>query len=360
MSRRRTGVLEVAQLPLFPAPTVAEPPINKLGRAARRSVREVLIPVEPTFDVAQGIREGIEGIRGMVSSGLPRAGRLKVTFDARHLELAVQNARATTDPDEPYLSGHGVIVNLGVFLDIVRSYGALMAWHKNDKLTKHSALEFGLLPPREGTRVRALWDVLGMERFFKHLHSPTDPLPVFEYQSRYVSPILRITDENKAEMVQRCHEWLESIADRLGGDLRRDLITTVPEIMSNLVRYGFAGGAFLISVWPMGQAELIWMNRVDHIEDWPEEDTAAALANACLHHRGGGSGMNYILKTLLPRYNGVLAVNHRGNTVVFQSNGHVDIRGTGRRHDLFVPRSILFSLELFAPAVRERSGSWTR
>ncbi len=360
MGRRRAAVLEVAQLPLFPVPIAAAPPAGKQGNEARRPVREVLIPVEPTFDVAQGIREGIEAIREAVSSGLPLAGHLKVTFDARYLELADKNARATSDPEEPYLSGRGVIVNLGVFLDIVRAYGALLAWHKDDKLTQHTTVEFGLLPPGEGSRVRALWDVLGIQRFFRHLSSPADPLPVFEYQSRYVSPILRITGDNKAEMVRRCHEWLASIADRLGSDLRRDLIMTVPEIMNNLVRYGFAGGAFLISIWPMGQVELLWMNRVKDLDEWPGEDTAAGLADACMRHRGGGSGMNYILHTLLPRYSGVLAVNHRGNNVVFQSNGHIDIRGTGRRHDLFVPRSVLFSLELFAPEVRERSEVWTK
>lgn len=162
------------------------------------------------------------------------------------------------------------------------------------------------------------------------------------------------TPQNKITQLTYCQEWIERIADRLGPGLQRDLIMTVPEIITNLVKYGFAGGAFVISVWPSGQVELLWTNRIDHIKNWPAEDTAKGLAEACLYHNGGGSGMAYILNTLLPSYSGVLGVNYRGNDVLFNAGNYAEIHGHGRRSDIFLPRSILFTLQLFASDVRER------
>jgi hypothetical protein len=305
----------------------------------------IVIPVDPTFEASQGLRTV------MTSRVVTSGGPLRVIFDGRFLELAEQNVTSQPDPEAPYLGPQGCILNLAVFPNILRCYGALRQWSHEERLQ----LNTECWPPRSGTRVRALWDVLDVEALFFHIQRPPGPIPLFEYQSRYVSPILLIKEGNKSTMIGKCHEWIASLADRLGSRLQNDLIVAVPEIVTNLIKYGFAGGGLIISVWPTGQVEMIWMNRVDHLPNWPSENTATGLANAILNRDGGGSGMAYIFDDLLPHYNGTLAVNHHGNSVIFRAGRYVEIYGQDRRTDLFLPRSILFTLELFARELRERS-----
>jgi hypothetical protein len=177
--------------------------------------------------------------------------------------------------------------------------------------------------------------------------------PLYQYHSRYVSPILWVAERDKHMVIQQCQQWIHRIVNRLGQPLHNHLIVTVPEIISNLVKHGFAGGAFVISIWPNGQVELLWCNRVDHLPDWPQTDSASDLAEALSARREGGSGMAYIFDVLLPTYSGILSVNHRGNDVVFRAGRYIDVFGHGRRSDVFLPRSVLFALELFAPEVHE-------
>jgi len=329
------------QSPLLPNSGIQSTAIST-SKFFRR--QEVIVPIEPTFEPSQGIRE--------VRTSWLGKDPIQIVFDGRHLKTAEQNVVAEPDPEERFVGSQGGIVNLGIFLNVLRCYGALAKWHYD---AIGSPLTAKCIPPAVGTRVYRLWEVLGLEAVLNKVQQPPHPFPLLEYQSRYVSPIIWVNEHNRKQVIDRCHLWIDDIGDRLGSPLQGHLLTTVPEIMTNLVKYGFAGGAFVISVWPSGQAEMLWTNRVDHLPHWAIANTAKMLAEICLQPGHGGSGMAYLLDVLLPTYTGVLAINHRGNDVIFRAGNQVEIYGHGLRGDAFLPRSVLFSLELFSPEVRERS-----
>jgi len=172
-------------------------------------------------------------------------------------------------------------------------------------------------------------------------------LPIFEFESRYISPILIVSgrDDSRHQVIERTQDWIFRIKDRL-GPMMPDLIRVVPEVVTNVVNHG-QGGAFSLSLWPSQQVEISWCNRIDRQVDWPTEQTPQGLADSLLYHRTGGDGMHYIFNELLPRYNGVLIVNYMGSDVAFFSDKRFEIFGRDTRSLVFLPRSILFTLELF-------------
>jgi len=330
---------DIAALPTRSRMASAQPKIPRLC--------EVVVPIEPTFDVSQGIREVVMNWAG--------ADRLTVTLDARHLELAEHCGGVIFDPLEPYMvgvrnarkgmRGHGSFINPAIFLNVLRCistiYGRFIAETGNKP-------DFIAIPPREGTRARQLWDAVRVGDVIARMGEPglLGQLPIFEFDSRYISPILIVTqaDENRQQTIERTQEWIFQIEARL-GPMMPDLIKVVPEIVTNLVNHG-QGGQFIVSVWPSGQVEILWSNRLDRQVDWPSEDTPEGVANSLRYHNKGGDGTHYIFDQLLPRYNGVLVVNYKGSDVVFSTGQGCEIFGRDPRPS-FLPRSILFTLELF-------------
>lgn len=303
----------------------------------------MVVPIEPTFDVSQGIRE--------VRTGWTGTTRLTVTFDARHLELAEHCGGMVCDPLEPYVVGtqkrmHGGFINPATFLNVMRCIGAINGWFTAKTGNRPV---FSAVPPAKGTRARQLWDAVRVGDVITQLGKPAllGRLPVFEFESRYISPILIVTQEkdNRHQIIERTQDWIYQIETRLGS-MMPDLIRVVPEIVTNLVNHG-QGGAFILSVWPSGQVEILWCNRLDRQVDWPSEDTPEGVANSLLYHNKGGDGMHYIFNQLLPRYYGVLVVNYKGSDVAFFASQGCEIFGRSPRTPAFLPRSILFTLELF-------------
>lgn len=159
--------------------------VQPVGSPLTLSTSEFVLPIEPTFDPSQGLHEVICAWQKQLTP--------VVVFDGRYLELAEQNIHTATDLHAPYIGNHGSVINLSVFLNILRCYGALSKIYSEKT---NGRLKIRCEPPKSGTRVRELWDVLGMSSLINEVSSlkpplPTSgPLPDFFFESRYVSPIL--------------------------------------------------------------------------------------------------------------------------------------------------------------------------
>lgn len=313
---------------------------------------QVPVYVGITFDPCQGIREAKQRWK---KNSVPS----EVVFDCRPLELAPEYASDPRldelfAPEEEYLLGRGGLLNIAVFVNLLRCYRTLAKWSDdvyNETGTKPIS-SFKFIPPDPNTPVGKLWEVLGMPGLTERIPRNLWTSGVMEFQSRIVTPLLMVNGSNRKEVLLCVQDWLGYISDRLGTQIENQLWKVVCEVVKNIVDHGHRG-LFGLSVWPSGQIVILWSNPIDHIHDWPPDDTAQGLANSLLSHKG--AGMNYIYDTLLPRYKGVLIINWKTHHLIFRSAGDFSIIGLKPRSEAFLPRSILFSLQLFCPETRNRS-----
>ena len=330
------------------------------SQSKRMTDSVVSVYVGITFDPCQGIREAKDGCR---KSLVP----LEVVFDCRPLELAPDYASGSKvffEPDEQYLIGRGGLLNIAVFVNLLRCYNTLREWSDERKETGIQPIRcFNFIPPDPKTSVGRLWEVLGMPNLTTNLLKNEPDSGVMEFQSRYVAPLLYVNSSNRNRVLPCYQNWLNEISDRLGEEMVDKLWPAVPEIVRNLVNYGHEG-FFGMSVWPSGQVELNWSNPVGKVPDWPpdntvEDLTAVDLANILLSRKGGG--MAYIYDELLPPYKGVLIVNWQTHHLIFRSvRGDFSIMGLKPRSNAYVPKSILFTMHLFCSEIRDRSSKNAR
>lgn len=324
---------------------------NKLpGQAQSTKVVRVTVPVESTFDVSQGLRE-------VKTFWHEHRQPVEVVFDCRHLELVdayvSSRDRRIFEPDEAYLLGKGGLLNIAVFFNMLRCCMTLEAWCKQvEQQTGQPALRaITFEAPRSNTAVRHLWDHLGMRPFV----SGKTPA-VSRFQSRYVTPILWVDQTNEPDIIRSFRAWTEYISDRLSSKLKTELVMLTVEVTSNLIKYGFDQGFYGVSIWPSGQIEILWSNPIDHLRDWPPDDTASGLIHSLQSQKKGGAGMSYIYDHLLPQYHGVLAINCKGSDLIVRSSGRYSLHSqSSRERGAFFPNSILFTLHLFCPVTRDRS-----
>jgi hypothetical protein len=310
---------------------------------------KVVVPVETTFDVSQGLRE-------VKAFWEEHHAQLEVVFDCRHLELA--NAYVSSrepnifEPEEAYLIGKGGLLNTAVFFNMLRCCMTLEAWSKQVEQQTGKSMLKGIKfeVPRPNTPVRYLWDHLGMRPYV------SGKIPeVSHFQSRYITPILWVDQTNEPDIIRSFKAWTEYISDRLSNTLKTELMMLTTEVTSNLIRYGFNHGFYGVSIWPSGQVEILWSNPIDHLKDWPQDDTAIGLINSLQSQNGGGAGMAYIYNQLLPQYHGVLAMNCKGIDLIVRSSGRYSLHSqSSHERDAFFPTSILFTLHLFCPDARDR------
>jgi hypothetical protein len=333
-------------------------------------ITQIPVYVGITFNECQGMREVKQ--RWKINP-VPS----KVVFDCRATELANEyacEARLTEllEPEEiylqeTYLRGGGGLLNIGVFVNLLRCYGTLHKWSRDmHKATgTKPIIDFEFIPPDVNTPVGQLWKVLGM-------HGLTQKTPknewidVMDFQSRIVTPLLMVNQSNRKDIFVYVHEWLDFISARIGNKIQYKLWQLVYEVVSNLIHHGHRG-VFGISIWPDGHIEIIWSNPIDHLSDWwPPDDTAVGLAKSLLNNQGGG--MPYIYD-LLYLYQGVLIINWKTHHLIFRPSGKNDeeeknlshkplsfsIMGLKPRTEAYLPRSILFHLHLFDQEKRNRS-----
>ncbi|MCT7980262.1 hypothetical protein [Laspinema olomoucense] len=315
---------------------------------------QIPVYVPTTFDPCQGIREAKQGWK---SNQVPS----EIVFDCRHLELAQEyacqpNSGEFFSTKEQYLLGKGGLVNLAVFINLLRCYGTLGKWSQNmfQETGIKPIKDFHFIRPNLNTPVGKLWDVLGMDGLTKKPWRNVWTSDVTEFQSRIITPLLRVNDKNRNDIIKNMERWLAYIVDRIGNPTYYQLLTLISEVVKNLVGHG-EKGIFGLSIWPSGQIEIIWSNPIDHLDWWPPEDTADSLANSLLSSNGGG--MPYIYEDLLPRYKGLLIINWKTHHLIFHSSRSFEIIGPKPRSDAFLPRSILFNLQLFCKETRNRSSN---
>ncbi|MFM6456972.1 MAG: hypothetical protein ACKPH7_34735 [Planktothrix sp.] len=332
----------------------------------QRVVPEILVPVGITFDPCQGIREVREAWKkNPVSS--------EVVFDCRHLELAesyscTPNLDEFFPAEEQYLLGRGGYLNNAVLLNLLRCYGTLDKWRREvyQETGVRPISNFSFRRPDLNTAVGKLWDVLGMPGLTEKQPKNLWTADLIEFQSRIVTPFLMVDKKNRNFLNTNVQDWLDYISDRISSQTYNKLFIVVCEVMKNLVEHG-NGGLFGLSIWPSGQIEIIWSNPIDHLKRWwPPDDNVKGLANSLLNSKGGG--MPYIFKELLPQYKGVLIINWKTHNLIFRSTGESDNKkkltnrltsfddlGFKPRSEIYLPRSILFQLNLFCPETRDRS-----
>jgi hypothetical protein len=362
-------------------------PKQPLGLAKEAATKykatpKVVAPVEPTLNVYQSnqipVYVGItfdpcQGIREAKQRWKKNPVPSEVLFDCRPIELAAPDYYASEPrfdelfaPEEEYLLGRGGLLSNAVFINLLRCYGTLKKW--SDDVLKETGTKpirgFKFIPPDLNTPLGKLWEVLGMPGLTDRPPKNLWMSGVMEFQSRIVTPLLMVDNNNRKpkDVLSHFHDWLDYISDRLSREMENKLWTGVCEIVKNLVDHGHRG-LFGVSVWSSGQIEIVWSNPIDHIHNWPPDNTALGLANSLLSHKG--AGMAYIYDQLLPRYKGVLVINWKTHHLIFRSVPNSDepsniatsfsIMGLQPRSDAFLPRSILFTLHLFCPETRDRS-----
>ncbi|MEH2442195.1 hypothetical protein [Nostoc sp.] len=281
-------------------------------------------------------------------------------FDARHLDLAkyyVAGNKEVFNPEEQYLVGKGGLINISTFFNLLRCKETLNDW-SNDEWKKAGIRpinKFDFIPPNTNA-VKQLWNNLGMPD--PYINSSSN---VAKFRSRYITPILWVDELSEQEVFEQFSVWTHKICQKLSSHLKTDLLMqAIPEITSNLVKHGF-GGLFCVAVLRSGQIEIFWSNLINHIKDWPPEDTAYGLAEGLQNRGGGGAGMKHIREKLLPRYDGVLEVNYKDIDLCFYSEGGYEILGQGSRRDEsdpnngndLLPNSILFTMHLFCKQTRD-------
>lgn len=279
MRKRAHAMAGQLALPLMGnAPSSLTAPATRLAEVAAPMSRVALdnlptsaliIPVESTFDTCQGIREAKIALQA----------HDVVVFDARHLELAERSVGGASDPFATYVTDRGGnYMSLAPFLNVLRCSASLSRWRIKEQLPP---LTFAHIPPREGTKARDLWEALGMDQLFEQMRAPRTlgALPVRAFESRYVSPILVVTKANRQPVLASIHGWIDHIAPA-SGTLRNHLIWAIPEIVTNLVKHGL-GGLRVLSIWPAGQVEILWSNRIDHLPQWPPRIRPRAWPTHC-------------------------------------------------------------------------------
>lgn len=326
------------------APPATQPPLPGLSdfKYARSLTAGSLVsvPVDPTFDVGQGLRE--------IKQGLPYGG--EVAFDWRFLGLAHEYMGGEPDPHEPFVTERGGLVSLATPMNVFRVQGSITRWAHDKKIP----IAFSHVPPEPETPAQRLYDVLAIEQTARSLRTNAAPEVDFryvaEFQSRYVSPIVLVDGQSKRDVVQDVTDWTAEVQKT--GDLHFDLLKLLPEVVTNIVKHGHTGSLNL-SIWPLGQVELLWCNRIrpgDLIFAHAEpRDAATALS-----HNASGSAMSFILDDLLPKYTGTLCVNFRGADIMFHAGKRVELFHPGRRDDHFTPDSVLFTLHLFSVDARPK------
>ncbi len=318
--------------------------------SASSSLPTVVVPVETTFDVSQGMRE-------VFTFWEEQKAAFHIVFDCRHLELAeayVVGESEVFDSDEAYLIGRGGLINTAIFINLLRCCQSLKTWSEQIQQdtgdTPIRSIRFE--PPDPSTKVGKLWQHLA----FLNEYDPGNPPRVEEFQSRYITPILWVSRENQQEVLQQFIGWLLDISDRLADPLKEDLIKIAIEVITNLVKYGFNHSFYGVSIWPSGQVEIVWSNSIAHLKDWPPEDTAQGIITGLQASTRGGAGMDYILRDVLPRYHGLLAVNCKGNDLFFHASGRYSVFSQySPDRTMLLPTSILFTLHLFCPTTRRKS-----
>jgi hypothetical protein len=323
---------------------------SESSASAFSSLPTVVIPVETTFDVSQGMREGLTFWEEQKTA-------FHIIFNCRHLELAesyVVGESEVFDSAEVYLIGRGGLINTAVFINLLRCCQSLETWsmqvQQNTGDSPIRSIRFE--PPDLSTKVGKLWKNLA----FLDTYDPSNPPHVEEFQSRYITPILWVTRENEQEVLQQFVGWLLDISDRLGDPLKDDLIKIAIEVITNLVKYGFNQSYYGVSIWPSGQVEIVWSNSIAHLKDWPPEETAQGIITGLQASTKGGAGMDYILHDVLPRYHGLLAINCKGNDLFFHASRKYSVFSQySPDREMLLPTSILFTLHLFCPTTRRKS-----
>jgi len=238
------------------------------GKSKATKRVKVIVPVESTFDVSQGLREA-------KTFWEKHRTQMEVEFDCRHLELvsAYVSSREPTifEPQEAYLLGKGGLLNTAVFFNMLRCCMTLETWSKQmEQQTGQPTINsITFEAPRPNTAVRHLWDHLGMRPY---VSGKTPGVSIF--QSRYVTPILWVDRTNEPDIIRSFRAWTDYISDRLSSKLKTELVMLTMEVTSNLIKYGFDHGFYGVSIWPSGQIEILWSNPIDHLKDWPPDDTA--------------------------------------------------------------------------------------
>lgn len=319
-----------------PGATQLEFPSMPLPASRRRqpASASVTVPVDPTFDAGQGLRE--------IKPHLGGGGH--VAFDWRHLALAHEYMGGEPDPFEPFVTERGGLVNLATPMNVFRVQGTVARWAGS----RGVPITFSHVSPAPGTPAGRLYDVLAIERTARVMAGQPTSEPNYahaeEFQSRYVSPIIVVDAGSKAQSIQHVVKWIAAVQET--GQLHFDLLKLLPEVATNLVNHGLSG-SLLLSIWPLGQVDVLWCNRIRHGDPIFFDATARDAAER-ISHTSSGSGLSFILDDLLPKYAGTLCVNFKGADVLFHAGKRVELYHPGRRSDHFIPDSVLFTLYLFS------------
>lgn len=326
-----------------PASQLEFPSLSQPESSAPQSTPvSVTVAVDPTFDVGQGLRE----IKTHVGAGG------NVTFDWCHLALAHEYMGGAPDPFEPFVTERGGLVSLATPMNVFRVQGTATRWAHS----RGVPISFSHVPPQSDTPARRLYDVLAVEQASRAMSGQSPMETTYshpeEFQSRYVSPIILVDGRSKARSIQHGTEWIAAVQQT--GQLHFDLLKLLPEVVTNLVNHGLSG-SLLLSIWPLGQVDVLWCNRI-RTGDPIFSDATARDAAARISHTSAGSGLSFIMDDLLLKYAGALCVNFNGADVVFYAGDRVELYHAERRSDHFIPDSVLFTLCLYS-ADAQRKGN---
>lgn len=153
-----------------------------------------------------------------------------------------------------------------------------------------------------------------------------------------------VDQDSRQEAIRRVATWVETV--QRAGHLQFDLIRVVPEIVTNIVNHGRTG-SLLLCIWPLGQVELLWCNRV-RTGDAVFEGTTPRVAASRLFHAETGSGLSFVIDDLLPRYKGTLAINFKGADIVVHAQRRIEVFHPDKRGEELIPDSVLFTLHMFS------------
>jgi hypothetical protein len=302
---------------------------------------KVVIPVETTFDVSQGIREA------KMFAKDNNYNPISVEFNAHHLELAEKYISSKNyEPTEQYITGEGGLINTAVFINILRCQETLLKWSKSHQaITGQPTIKNILFEePQKDTVVGKLWRNLGCFPYGNNENVST-------FQSRYITPIYWVDQQSKDEVFQKLTRWTENIAYRIGQQLKTDLNMLFKEIITTLSRHGLAHGYLCISVWRTGQIEVIWSSTIksDQASEHQSFDLIQELKQIQVNE-----GISYIYENLMQMYNGLLVTDYQGAVHSLNSTGLYRIHSqSSRQRTDFYPNSALFTLHLFCPQARE-------
>ncbi|GCE15086.1 hypothetical protein [Tengunoibacter tsumagoiensis] len=303
-------------------------------------VPKVIIPIGTTFEPGLGIRQAL------VNWEANNHQMIDIVFNGHHLELAEKYAsNKKYDFTEQYIVGEGGLVNLSVFINILRCEERLRTWSKEVQQQTGTRAIRGISfdCPDENSSVGLLWKNLGSFPYSKKSD-------VSLFQSRYITPICWINKVTKKQVFEDLSKWTGYITYRIGNEFKIDLDLFLKEVTETLLTHKLAQGYICLSIWKSGQVEVIWTSYEDTVERQGIIHNSLNDPVGTLNEIQSNEGIRHIYENLLQKYHGIFVSSYKGAQFTLNSDARYTVQSRSNyERSKFQPNSVLFTVHLFCP-----------